>query len=206
MGRLSPRRGLATTRHGRLGLSAGSGQLRGARQVSSRHFDHRPAGVVADLIVIHGISLPPGKFGGPYIDQLFTGRLDPASHPFFREVAGLKVSSHLLIRRTGEVVQYVPLHRRAWHAGKSRHQGRERCNDFSVGIELEGTDDRPYTGAQYRRLATVIRVLRRGMPSLATAPVVGHSDVAPGRKTDPGPAFDWRRLHKLLAPRTGRPR
>ena len=156
--------------------------------------------------MIHGISLPPGKFGGPYIDQLFTGRLDPSGHPFFREVAGLKVSSHLLIRRSGEVVQYVPLHRRAWHAGKSRHQGRERCNDFSVGIELEGTDDRPYTGAQYRRLATVIRVLRRGMPSLATAPVVGHSDVAPGRKTDPGPAFDWRRLRKLLAPRTSRPR
>jgi AmpD protein len=206
MGRLSPRRRPATTRRGRLGLVAGSGQLRGARQVSSPNCDSRPAGVQADLIVIHGISLPPGKFGGPYIDQLFTGRLDPAGHPCFREVAGLKVSSHLLIRRTGEVVQYVPLHQRAWHAGKSRHQGRERCNDFSVGIELEGTDDRPYTGAQYRRLATVIRVLRRGMPSLATAPVVGHSDVAPGRKTDPGPAFDWRRLRKLLAPRTSRPR
>jgi AmpD protein len=174
--------------------------------VLSRHCDDRPAGVVADLIVIHGISLPPGEFGGPHIDQLFTGRLDPAGHPCFSDLAGLTVSSHLLIRRTGEVVQYVPLHRRAWHAGKSRYQGRERCNDFSVGIELEGTDDRPYTGAQYRRLATVIRVLRQGMPSLATAPVVGHSDVAPGRKTDPGPAFDWPRLRKLLAPRTSRPR
>jgi len=194
------------TRRGRLGISADSGRMRGARQVSSRHCDHRPAGVVADLIVIHGISLPPGKFGGPYIDQLFTGRLDPAAHPYFRNIAGLKVSSHLLIRRTGEVVQYVPLHRRAWHAGTSRYHGRERCNDFSVGIELEGADDRPYTGAQYRRLATVIRILRRGMPSLATAPVVGHSDVAPGRKTDPGPAFDWPRLRKLLAPRASRPR
>jgi AmpD protein len=180
--------------------------LQGARQVASRHCDRRPAGVVADLIVIHGISLPPGKFGGPYIDRLFTGRLDPAAHPYFVDVASLKVSSHLLIRRTGEVVQYVSLHRRAWHAGKSRYQGRERCNDFSIGIELEGTDDRPYTGAQYRRLATVIRALRRGMPSLATAPVVGHSDVAPGRKTDPGPAFDWPRLRKLLVPRTRRPR
>jgi len=162
--------------------------------------------VLADLIVIHGISLPPGQFGGPYIDQLFTGRLDPSTHPYFRNLEGLRVSSHLLIRRTGEVVQYVPLERRAWHAGKSRYRGRERCNDFSVGIELEGTDDRPYTTAQYRRLATVVRVLRRGVPSLARAPLVGHSDVAPGRKTDPGPAFDWPRLRRLLAPRTSRPR
>jgi len=162
--------------------------------------------MMADLIVIHGISLPPGQFGGPYIDQLFTGQLDPAEHPYFRDLAGLRVSSHLLIRRTGEVVQYVPLERRAWHAGKSRYRGRESCNDFSVGIELEGTDNRPYTAAQYRRLATVIRVLRRGVPSLARAPLVGHSDIAPGRKTDPGPAFDWPRLRRLLAPRTSRPR
>ena len=155
----------------------------------------------AELFIVHGISLPPGQFGGPHIDALFTNRLDPAGHPYFREIAGLKVSSHLLIRRNGEVVQYVPVHRRAWHAGKSCYQGRERCNDFSVGIELEGADDWPYTGAQYRRLATVIRVLRRDVPSLRTAPVVGHSDVAPGRKTDPGPAFDWVRLRSLLAPR-----
>jgi len=180
--------------------------LRGVRRVPSQHCDQRPAGVLADLIVIHGISLPPGQFGGPYIDQLFTGRLDPSTHPYFRNLEGLRVSSHLLIRRTGEVVQYVPLERRAWHAGKSRYRGRERCNDFSVGIELEGTDDRPYTTAQYRRLATVVRVLRRGVPSLARAPLVGHSDVAPGRKTDPGPAFDWPRLRRLLAPRTSRPR
>jgi len=174
--------------------------------VSSPNCDDRPAGVVPELIVVHGISLPPGQFGGPYIDQLFTNTLDPAGHPCFREIAGLKVSSHLLIRRTGDLVQYVPLHRQAWHAGKSSYQGRQQCNGFSVGIELEGADDSPYTQAQYRRLATVIRVLRRGVPSLAAAPIVGHSDIAPGRKTDPGPAFDWLRLRKLLAPRTARRR
>jgi AmpD protein len=206
MGRLSPRRTPATIRRGRLGLKGAGGLLRGARQLPSPHCDDRPPGVLADLIVIHGISLPPGEFGGPHIDRLFTGRLDPGAHPYFRGLAGLKVSSHLLIRRGGEVVQYVPLHRRAWHAGKSSYRGRARCNDYSVGIELEGTDDRPYTAAQYRRLVTVIRLLRRGFPSLAAAPVVGHSDVAPGRKTDPGAAFDWPRLRRLLAPRAGRRR
>jgi len=158
------------------------------------------------FIVIHGISLPPGQFGGPYIDQLFTNKLDPAGHPYFREIAGVQVSSHLLIRRSGDVVQFVPLPRRAWHAGKSSFKGRHQCNDFSVGIELEGTDDRAYTAAQYRRLASVIRVLQRGVPSLAEAPIVGHSDVAPGRKTDPGSAFDWARLRALLVPRTARRR
>ncbi len=152
---------------------------------------------------MHGISLPPGRFGGPHIDRLFTNALDPAGDEYFREIAGVKVSSHLLIRRAGELVQYVPLHRRAWHAGKSSYRGRQRCNDFSVGIELEGTDERAYTLAQYRRLASVIRALRRGIPTLARAPVVGHSDVAPGRKTDPGPAFDWARLEDLLAPSRG---
>ena len=150
--------------------------------------------------------MPPGQFGGPHIDQLFTNTLDPKAHPFFREISRLKVSSHLLIRRSGEVVQYVALDRRAWHAGQSSYKGRERCNDFSVGIELEGTDDRPYTSAQYRRLATVVRLLRRAVPSLVRAPIVGHSDVAPGRKTDPGAAFDWARLRALLAPRKGRRR
>jgi N-acetyl-anhydromuramoyl-L-alanine amidase len=191
----------AAPRRGRLGLEPGNGLLRGARYLPSPNCDDRPDGVAPELIVIHGISLPPGRFGGPHIDHLFTNVLDPAGHDYFRDIAGLKVSSHLLIRRTGEVVQYVPLHRRAWHAGKSSYRGRQQCNDFSVGIELEGTDDQPYSGAQYRRLATVIRVLRRGLPSLAAAPIVGHSDVAPGRKTDPGPAFDWPRLHKLIAPR-----
>jgi len=194
------------TRHGRLGLEPGNGLLRGVRQMPSPNCDDRPAGVAPELIVIHGISLPPGQFGGPHIDHLFTNALDPAGHDYFQEIAGLRVSSHLLIRRTGEVVQYVPLHRRAWHAGKSSYRGRHQCNDFSVGIELEGTDVHPYTSAQYRRLAAVIRLLRRGVPSLAVAPVVGHSDVAPGRKTDPGPAFDWARLHQLLEPGPGRRR
>jgi len=195
------RRTKAVPRRGRLGLEPGNGLLRGARQLPSPNCDDRPSGVAPELIVIHGISLPPGKFGGPHIDHLFTNALDPAGHDYFRDIAGLKVSSHILIRRTGEVVQYVPLHRRAWHAGKSSYRGRQQCNDFSVGIELEGTDDQPYSSAQYRRLATVIRVLRRGVPSLAEAPIVGHSDVAPGRKTDPGSAFDWSRLRGLLAPR-----
>ncbi|MBL8202004.1 MAG: 1,6-anhydro-N-acetylmuramyl-L-alanine amidase AmpD [Chromatiales bacterium] len=194
----------ATTRPRRLSLEPGNGLVRGARQLPSPNCDDRPGGMAPELIVIHGISLPPGQFGGPHIDHLFTNALDPAGHDYFRDIAGLRVSSHLLIRRTGEVVQYVPLHRRAWHAGRSGYRGRQQCNDFSVGIELEGTDDQPYTGAQYRRLATVIRLLRRGVPSLATAPIVGHSDVAPGRKTDPGPAFDWPRLRALLVPRVGR--
>lgn len=180
--------------------------MRGARQVPSPNCDDRPVGVVPELIVIHGISLPPGQFGGPHIDHLFSNALDPGAHDFFKDIAGLRVSSHLLIRRTGELVQYVPLFRRAWHAGKSSYRGRQQCNDFSVGIELEGTDTHPYTSAQYRRLAALIRALRRGMPSLAAAPIVGHSEVAPGRKTDPGPAFDWEKLRGLLAPRRNRAR
>ena len=202
MGRIVPIR----ARRRRLGLKAGEGVLQGARQLSSPNCDDRPPGAVPELIVVHAISLPPGKFGGPYVDQLFTNRLDAAGHPSFREIVGMKVSSHLFIRRNGDVVQYVPLNRRAWHAGKSSFRGRERCNDFSIGIELEGTDDLPYSAAQYRRLATVIRLLRRRVQTLAAAPVVGHSDIAPGRKTDPGPAFDWVRLHKLLAPATRRRR
>jgi AmpD protein len=210
MGRIlpirAPTRARKRLRHGRLGLEAATGLLRGARQVASPNCDDRPPGMGPDLIVIHGISLPPGQFGGPHIDELFTSTLDPAGHPYFVDIAGLTVSSHALIRRNGEVVQYVPVHRRAWHAGKSSYRGRPQCNDFSVGIELEGTDDHGYTAAQYRRLATLIRVLRQGVPSLSRAPIVGHSDVAPGRKTDPGPAFQWARLHKLLAQATGRQR
>ena len=210
MGRIltirSPARAGTGTRSHRLGLEAATGLLRGAVQVPSPNCDDRPAGALPALIVIHGISLPPGQFGGPYIDQLFTNTLDPAGHPYFRAIAGLTVSSHLLIRRSGDVVQYVPLTRSAWHAGKSSFRGRQRCNDYSVGIELEGTDDRAYTAAQYRRLARVIRVLQRGVPSLAEAPSVGHSDIAPGRKTDPGPAFDWARLRALVKPRTARRR
>lgn len=171
-----------------------SGLLSEARQVPSPNVDDRPDTCSAELIIVHNISLPPGEFGGKWIDRLFTNSLDPDAHPYFGEIAGLCVSSHLLIRRDGELVQYVPLHRRAWHAGVSCFQDREKCNDFSIGIELEGTDDIPYTDRQYTMLTDVIQALRVAYPSLAAAPVVGHSDVAAGRKTDPGPAFDWDRL------------
>jgi len=177
-----------------LRIDAESGLVRGARQVPSPNSDARPPGCEPELIVIHGISLPPGEFGGPWIDRLFTNSLDPDAHPYFREIAGLRVSCHLLVRRDGELVQYVPLNRRAWHAGASCYAGRECCNDFSVGIELEGLDDVPYTDAQYRLLDVLLPELRRALPGLARAPVVGHSDIAPGRKTDPGMAFDWHRL------------
>ena len=175
-------------------IDAGTGLVHGARQLPSPNCDDRPAGTEPDLIVIHGISLPVGKFGGPWIDALFTNVLDPAAHPSFAEIAPLQVSAHLLIRRDGELVQYVPLHRRAWHAGRSRHCGREACNDFSIGIELEGADDVPYEPVQYEVLARLIQALRCAYPSLGRAPVVGHSDIAPERKSDPGPAFDWGRL------------
>ncbi len=175
-------------------IDSGTGLVRGARQVPSPNCDDRPAGMLPDLIVIHGISLPAGEFGGPWIDALFTNTLDPEAHASFPGLASLQVSSHLLIRRDGDLVQYVPLTRRAWHAGQSSHCGREACNDFSIGIELEGADDVPYEPAQYQVLAQIIHALRSALPSLALAPVVGHSDIAPLRKTDPGLAFDWGRL------------
>jgi AmpD protein len=175
-----------------------TGLARAARQVTSPNCDERPDGVEPDLIVIHGISLPPGEFGGPWIDALFTNRLDPVAHPTFPAVADLKVSAHFLIRRNGELVQFVPVNRRAWHAGPSVHCGRECCNDFSVGIELEGADEVPYAPAQYTALAALVRALRKAIPSLQRAPIVGHSDIAPGRKTDPGPAFDWGELARWL--------
>lgn len=174
------------------------GVLEAARQVESPNRDARPPGVVPELIVVHGISLPPGEYGGPWIDLLFTNALPRDAHPYFATVADLRVSSHLLIRRDGELVQYVPFGLRAWHAGVSAWQGRERCNDFSIGIELEGTDDEPYESAQYAVLARVIALLCRAYTSLGPDRIVGHSDVAPGRKTDPGIAFDWPRLHGLV--------
>ena len=177
------------------------GRLGAARQVASPNHDERPPGAVPELLVIHSISLPPGEFGGPWIERLFTNRLDPAAHPYFAALAGLKVSAHLLIRRDGELLQFVPFHRRAWHAGESRWRGRARCNDFSIGIELEGTDVGSYTTAQYRRLAAVIRALCRAYPTLSPARLATHSDIAPGRKTDPGPGFDRARLARWLAPR-----
>jgi N-acetyl-anhydromuramoyl-L-alanine amidase len=174
------------------------GVLEAARQVESPNWDARPPAVVPELIVVHGISLPPGEYGGTWIDLLFTNALPRDAHPYFATVADLRVSSHLLIRRDGEPVQYVPFGRRAWHAGVSSWQGRERCNDYSIGIELEGADDDPYESAQYAMLGRVIALLCRAYPSLAPERVVGHSDVAPGRKTDPGLAFDWPRLHALV--------
>jgi N-acetyl-anhydromuramoyl-L-alanine amidase len=175
-----------------------TGLLATARQVPSPNCDDRPPGVTPDLIVVHGISLPPGEFGGPWIDRLFTNSLPPQQHPYFAEVAPLKVSSHVLIRRDGALVQYVPLQRRAWHAGASSYRGRDKCNDFSIGIELEGTDDGAYEPAQYRALGEVVTVLCRAYPSLSREHIVGHSDVAPGRKTDPGTGFDWPRFRALL--------
>lgn len=180
------------------GVDAKSGLLRGVRQVPSPNFDARPDGILPELIVVHGISLPPNQFGGPWIDRLFTNTLPPDEHPYFATISQLKVSSHALIRRDGEVVQYVPFHQRAWHAGASSYQGRERCNDFSIGIELEGADETPYEPAQYRMLSAVILELCAAYSSLSLSHIAGHSDIAPERKTDPGPAFDWQRLYALL--------
>jgi AmpD protein len=180
------------------GIDTQSGWMRGARHVPSPNFDERPDGILPELIVVHGISLPPEEFGGPWIDRLFTNTLPPAEHPYFEKIKGLKVSTHLMIRRDGELVQYVPFHRRAWHAGTSSYQGRERCNDFSVGIELEGADEIAYEPAQYRMLSAAIHALCAAYPSLSPARIAGHCDIAPGRKTDPGPAFDWQRLYALI--------
>jgi N-acetyl-anhydromuramoyl-L-alanine amidase len=182
-----------------LRIDVGTGLLLAARQVLSAHWDARPAGVVPELIVVHGISLPEGVFGGPWIDQLFCGNLPASAHPGFGEIAALRVSAHAVIRRDGAVTQYVPFGARAWHAGRSRYEGREACNDFSVGIELEGADTVPYEDAQYQALGQLIGALCATYPSLSPRRVVGHSDIAPGRKTDPGAAFDWPRLRTLLS-------
>ncbi|HWA38413.1 MAG TPA: 1,6-anhydro-N-acetylmuramyl-L-alanine amidase AmpD [Burkholderiales bacterium] len=172
------------------------GRLATARFVPSPNFDERPAGSEISLIVLHSISLPPGEFGGDAIERLFTNCLDPAAHPYFREICALKVSSHFLVRRDGALTQFVPVHARAWHAGASRWRGRERCNDFSVGIELEGTDQGAFADAQYDTLVRLVRALRAALP---LRDVAAHSDVAPGRKTDPGAGFDWSRVLAALA-------
>ncbi|MGA9851539.1 MAG: 1,6-anhydro-N-acetylmuramyl-L-alanine amidase AmpD [Gammaproteobacteria bacterium] len=176
-----------------------TGLLDGAHQISSPHCDERPAGTVIDLLVIHGISLPPGEFGGPWIERLFLGTLPADGHPHFATLKSLRVSAHLLIRRDGELMQFVPFRRRAWHAGASAFEGREACNDFSIGIELEGCDNVPYTPAQYAGLAAAARALMNAYPGITPARIVGHSDIAPGRKTDPGPAFDWAYFRARLA-------
>ncbi len=179
-------------------IDPATGLLRGVRQVLCTHCDERPSGVVPELIVVHGISLPPGEYGGPWIEQFFGGHLDAGAHPYFADIAGVRVSAHALVRRDGSVVQFVPFSTRAWHAGVSSWQGRSACNDFSVGIELEGTDLDPYEDIQYATLAALIRALAETYPDLARERVVGHSDIAPGRKTDPGDSFDWQRLNQLL--------
>lgn len=183
----------------KLHIDSESGLLRGARRIESPNCDSRPDGVEADLIVVHGISLPPGEFGGPWIDRLFTNDLPPDAHPYFAEVAGRKVSAHLVIARDGSVTQFVGFNERAWHAGKSSYEGREACNDFSIGVELEGADTVAYDERQYQALAAVVAALCKAYPKLSPGRLAGHSDIAPGRKTDPGPAFDWPRARRLIA-------
>jgi AmpD protein len=180
-------------------IEAATGLLMRTRQVLTNHFDARPAGCVPELIVVHCISLPPGQYGGPYIEHLFTGTLPRHVHPYFATIPPGRVSAHLVIRRDGTPVQFVPFGARAWHAGVSQYQGRSACNDFSIGIELEGTDDTAYEDAQYRTLTAVIVALLGTYGSLDAARIVGHSDIAPGRKLDPGVKFDWPRLRALIA-------
>jgi len=195
-----------------------TGLIEQARQSECAHFDDRDFDdrdgmaeqegsldseeLAINLLVVHNISLPPKQFGGPYIDQLFAGCLNPGEHDYFKDIAGIRVSSHLLIRRDGELVQYVPLHKRAWHAGLSSYQGREKCNDFSIGIELEGADDVEYEAAQYQVLTKVTRLLLQAYPNMSRERITGHSDIAPGRKTDPGPAFNWNNFFQQLDEKT----
>lgn len=176
------------------------GLVRGVPFVPSPNCDERPGGCVPELIVIHSISLPPREFGGPWIEQLFTNRLEPDVHPYFERIHTLRVSAHVLIRRDGGLIQFVPFHRRAWHAGDSCYAGRRACNDYSVGIELEGADDIPYEAGQYRALADLVQALLHTYPGLSAQRIAGHAEIAPGRKTDPGPAFDWARLRAALGP------
>jgi AmpD protein len=187
-------RGKSPPAPSRLGIDA-DGVAASATQIPSPNCDARPPDTAISLIVVHGISLPPGQFGGDAVARLFTNTLDPQADPYYPGIAHLKVSSHFFVRRDGSLVQFVPCARRAWHAGASSWRGRPSCNDYSVGIELEGTDDLPYASAQYLTLARVARALRRRYP---IRDMVGHSDVAPGRKTDPGAAFDWPRMGRLL--------
>ncbi len=179
-------------------IDSNLGVIENGRFKLSPNHDQRPGNEAPSLIVVHGISLPPGKFGGAYVDNFFQNKLDPSAHSYFQEITGLKVSAHLMVSRTGRITQYVPFHLRAWHAGESEYNGRKACNDFSIGIELEGTDMMPFRTMQYLSLVEIIVSLRRTYPSLRDCPLVGHSDIAPGRKTDPGEGFDWNRLKRLI--------
>lgn len=172
------------------------GRLLRARHLPSPNCDTRPAGIAVSLLVVHNISLPPNEFGGEGVIELFQNRLDPRAHPYYETIRGLRVSAHFYIRRDGELIQFVPCDLRAWHAGVSRWKGRERCNEFSIGVELEGSDFVPFRDAQYLELARLVRELRGRYP---IEDIAGHSDIAPGRKTDPGPFFDWPRFRAVLA-------
>ncbi|UXI01658.1 1,6-anhydro-N-acetylmuramyl-L-alanine amidase AmpD [Photobacterium sp. TY1-4] len=172
--------------------------LAGVKHVPSPFYDQRPDHEDISLLVVHNISLPPGQFGGPYIEQLFTGKLDQNEHPYFAQISGFRVSAHCLIRRDGGIIQFVPFDCRAWHAGVSQFAGRERCNDYSIGIELEGTDALPYTPAQYDTLTALTQALMVRYPALTRERITGHEFIAPGRKTDPGLAFDWRAFKTAL--------
>jgi AmpD protein len=176
-----------------------AGKLDAAEQKLSPHHDARPDPQDISVLVVHGISLPAGEFGQPYIDQLFMGTIDTRAHPTFDVLEGLKVSAHCVIHRDGRIVQYVPFHLRAWHAGVSHYCGRKRCNDFAIGIELEGTDTTPYTKEQYQQLARLAAAAVKAYPALTPQRIVGHQHIAPVRKTDPGPAFDWHYFRSLLA-------
>lgn len=178
-------------------LDPASGWCDGARHCPSPNFNERPEGEVS-LLVLHNISLPPGQFGTGKVQQFFQNRLPVDEHPYFADIAQLRVSAHFLIERDGAITQFVSCNARAWHAGVSSFEGRENCNDYSLGIELEGTDDLPFSDAQYRALAELTEVLLRAYPQMSTARICGHSDIAPGRKTDPGPCFDWARLRAAL--------
>ena len=175
-----------------------TGLAQGAAYLPSPHCDDRPAGMAIELLVVHAISLPAGQYGGPDVAALFCGTLDCRARADYADLAGLRVSAHFFIRRDGQIVQFVPVHRRAWHAGVSHFAGRERCNDFSLGIELEGCDEDDFTAHQYAALASLTRALRVTCPAIRAEAIVGHSEIAPGRKTDPGPHFDWARYRAAI--------
>jgi AmpD protein len=180
-------------------INTETGLIENTQYIASPNVDVRPAGADIDLIVIHSISLLPGEYGGPWIEKLFTNQLPADQHPYFQEIHQMQVSAHVLIRRDGTVQQFVPFHQRAWHAGQSCYDGRETCNDFSIGIELEGTDNSAFEDIQYRQLAELIKTLDSSYDKINKNRLTGHSDIAPGRKTDPGTGFDWDKLRNLLA-------
>lgn len=187
-----------------MNIDVASGLVAQARFVPSPNCDARPPGQRPEALIIHAISLPPGQFGGPGVEQLFCNTLDAAAHPYYAGICRLRVSAHLFVRRDGSLIQFVPLHLRAWHAGESSCEGRPRVNDFSIGVELEGCDEAPFEDAQYGALAVLTPALIDAYPAIAPTRIYGHSDIAPGRKTDPGPHFDWPRYRQLLAPLAAR--